>query len=112
MNGVRRVLYRLPELLRAVDVFIVEAEKDADNLLKLGLTATSNLGGSGKWRDEYTESFQAHQHVVVIPDNDEPGRKHANHVAAALSGKVASIKILELPGLPAKGDVLMDSRRG
>lgn len=105
LNGVRRVLYRLPELLRAVDVFIVEGEKDVESLAAIGLTATCNPGGAGKWRPEYSESFKAHQHVVVIPDNDEPGRTHAVDVAAALHGKVASVKILELPGLPEKGDV-------
>ena len=104
LNGVRRPLYRLPEVRRAVDLFIVEGEKDADNLHRLGLTGTTN-GAAGQWRDDHTAGLQVHQHVVIIPDNDDPGRKHAHQVAAALSGKVASIKILELPGLPAKGDV-------
>src|SRR5262249_7323296 len=43
--------------------------------------------------------------VVILPDNDEPGRKHAKQVRDSLVGKAASIRILELDGLPDKGDV-------
>jgi putative DNA primase/helicase len=56
LNGVRRVPYRLPDLLTAdpsQTVFIVEGEKDADRLADLGLLATTNAGGAGKWRDEF-----------------------------------------------------------
>src|SRR5262245_42241363 len=105
LDGVRRVLYRLSEVLCAETVYIVEGEKDVDNLRSIGLTATCNSGGAGKWRPEYAESFKSHQRIVVIPDADEPGRKHAQQVAATLAGKVASLKILELPNLPLKGDV-------
>src|SRR5262249_31994027 len=59
LEGVRRVLYRLPSVLKAVAdgqlVIIVEGEKDADNLAQLGLVATTNAGGSGKWLAEYSE---------------------------------------------------------
>ena len=43
--------------------------------------------------------------LVVLPDNDEPGRRHAEKVAKSLWSKAASIKVLKLPGLPDKGDV-------
>jgi len=107
LNGVRRVLYRLPELLAAdpgETVFVVEGEKDVDRLYSLGLVATTNPGGAGKWRPEYSE-FLRNRHVVIIPDNDAAGRDHAIRVAEALYGKAATLKILELPGLPSKGDV-------
>ncbi len=101
LDGVPRVLYMLPEVLSAVregrTVFVVEGEKDADNLAKLGLCATTNSGGAGKWRDEYSEALRS-AHVVIIPDKDEPGRRHAERVARSLSGKTTSIKIIELPG--------------
>jgi 5S rRNA maturation endonuclease (ribonuclease M5) len=107
MNGVRRVPYRLTELLRADDVFIVEGEKDADNLSTLGFTATTNSGGAGKWKPEYkyAEHFKAHQHVMIFPDNDDAGRKHAQQVAESLTGKVASLKLISLSGLPPKADI-------
>jgi KaiC/GvpD/RAD55 family RecA-like ATPase len=107
LNSVRRVLYRLPELLAAdptEPVFLPEGEKDVQNLTALGLIATCNPSGAGKWRDEYSQALRG-RHVVVLPDYDEPGRKHAQQVAQSLSGVAASVRVVELPGLPAKGDV-------
>ena len=96
----RRVLYRLPQLLdRPEDapVYICEGEKDADALAALGLAATCNPGGAGKWRAEYGESLRDAD-VVVIADADEPGRKHAAQVRTQLDGVAASVRVLELPG--------------
>jgi hypothetical protein len=101
LKGVRRVLYRLPEVLEAVRkgvmVYIVEGEKDADNLVKLGLVATTSPMGAGKWKPEYSETLTG-ANVVILPDTDEPGRKHAAQVAQSLAGKAKSIKVVELPG--------------
>ena len=60
--------------------------------------------GAGKWRDSYSEYLRGAK-CVILPDNDDPGRKHAQQVARSLYGKAASVKVLELPGLPEKGDV-------
>ena len=103
MQGVERTIYRLPEVLKADEVLIVEGEKDADSLSELGFTATTNPGGAEKWRDDYSEYLKGKQ-VVIIPDNDEPGRNHAAQVACSLAGIASSIKIINLPDLPAKGD--------
>lgn len=109
------VLYRLPELKTAIAqgavVFVVEGEKDADRLATLGLVATCNIEGAAKseqrakWRAEYTIQLAGAAGVVLIPDNDEPGRAHMRHVANQLRGNVKSIKWLELPDLPDRGDV-------
>lgn len=108
LKGVEPVLYRLPELLRAVrvgeTVYIMEGEKDADGLAVAGLAATTSPMGAGKWRAVYSETLRG-ANVVVLPDNDEAGRKHAEQVARSLSDKAASVKVLELPDLPDKGDV-------
>jgi hypothetical protein len=107
LKGVPIVPYRLKELLDAppeVEVYVVEGEKDADNLRAIGLTATTNAGGAGKWRKEHSEVLRGRK-VVVLPDNDEPGLKHAQLVAASLQGIAASVKVVLLPGLPPKGDV-------
>jgi hypothetical protein len=105
MQGVERVLYRLPELAGADEVFVCEGEKDADALAALGCTATCNAGGAGKWKPEYSESL-AGKRCIIIPDADEPGRKHAELVAASLAGKAAWVGIIELPaavnGRPVK----------
>jgi len=105
LNGITRVLYRLRELLTGQDpVFICEGEKDVDNVRSLGLTATTNPMGAGKWLDIYNPCL-AGRDVVILPDNDMPGTDHAKQVAHSLFGTAKSIKVLMLPDLPVKGDV-------
>ncbi|MGB2974288.1 MAG: VapE domain-containing protein, partial [Candidatus Competibacter sp.] len=109
------VLYRLPELKAAIKegktVFVVEGEKDADKLAALGLAATTNIEGAAqpnqraKWRAEYTDQLAGAARVVLLPDNDAPGRAHMAHIAGQMAGRVADLRILELSGLPEKGDV-------
>lgn len=99
LGDVRRVLYRLPEVLAASDVLIVEGEKDVETARKLGFVATTNMGGAGKWKAEYSASLLA-KDVTVIADADEPGRNHARQVASALYLRAASLKVIEkLPSL-------------
>lgn len=101
MGDTPRVLYRLPELLAADPadpVFIVEGEKDVDNLRKLGLTATCNPGGAGKWSKLSDDSALEGRNVVIISDKDDAGRKHAADVSSRLQGRAASIRTIELPG--------------
>jgi hypothetical protein len=106
-KGIVPVLYNLPILCvadPAQTVWIVEGEKDADRLGGLGLLATTSPMGAGKWH-RVDSSPLAGRPCVAIGDNDEDGRNHVQAVAADLHGKAASVKILELPGLPEKGDV-------
>lgn len=108
ISGVRRVLYRLPELIEtdpSKPVFVVEGEKHVDRLRSLGLTAACNPFGAGKWRSEYCESLRD-RNVVILPDNDGPGLKHGDQVAELLQGIACSIKVLVLPRLPPKGDII------
>jgi hypothetical protein len=107
LDGVRRVLYRLPDLLAAPldrTVYVVEGEKDADRVRSFGLVATTNPMGAGKWSDEYSE-YLRDRHIVILPDNDQAGHDHAQKVALSLNGVAATVKIVALPGLPDKGDV-------
>jgi hypothetical protein len=107
LKGVRRVLYRLPELLasdRAEIVFVPEGEKDVDRLRSIGLVATCNPMGAGKWHQDFNQYLRGRR-VVAIEDNDEEGRKHAAAVSRSLSAVSALVGVLRLPGLPAKGDV-------
>ncbi len=106
LKDVRLVLYRLPELLgrNSETVFVCEGEKDVHCLEAWGLLATCNPMGAGKWRAEYSESIRGRA-VVILPDNDEAGWRHAAVVAAALLTVSASVRVVELPGLPEKGDV-------
>jgi DNA primase len=107
LEGVRCVLYRLPELIRATMqdwVFIVEGEKDSDRLWEMAFPATTCPMGAGKWDSQYNQYFKGRL-VVIIPDNDRVGKEHAEQVASALFGVAGQVRIVELPGLPEKGDV-------
>ena len=83
---------------------MVEGEKDANNLHRIGITATCNNGGAGKFSQELAKWFDG-KHVAVLADFDAPGREHALKVAELLSTVAATVKIIELPRLPPKGDV-------
>lgn len=102
------VPYRLPDVIAANKagdtIYIVEGEKDADTLATHGITATCNVGGAGKWTENLNGWF-ASAHVIVLPDNDEPGLAHAAQVRDHLQGIAETVRIVELPGLPDKGDV-------
>jgi putative DNA primase/helicase len=107
-EGVEKVLYRLPELLDAVKtgktIFLVEGEKDVDRLCNMGLRATTNQGGAAKWAPHYSQVFKGAK-VIIIPDNDAAGEKHVTTVAPQLKTVGASVRVLNLPDLPEKGDV-------
>jgi putative DNA primase/helicase len=108
LDGVRRVLYRLPDVL-ATDgpVWIVEGEKDADALWRIGCVATTRaMGAKSAWLPEYTWALTGRA-VYVVPDNDQAGRDGAAIVAGHLvaTGHVASVGVVHLPGLPDHGDV-------
>jgi putative DNA primase/helicase len=72
LNGVERVLYRLPEVMAAEEVLFVEGEKDADNLHAVGFTATTSSQGAKFWRAELAAPL-AGKRVVVIPDKGYGG---------------------------------------
>jgi KaiC/GvpD/RAD55 family RecA-like ATPase len=108
LKDVRQVPYHLPELLEAIGqertVYIVEGEKDVDRLGRLNIPATCNAGGAGKWRLDFIEHFVGAD-VVIVPDNDDAGRDHADKVARALAPVATRVRLLTLPNLPRKGDV-------
>jgi replicative DNA helicase len=104
LGDVQRVPFRLPKVAAADFVAVVEGEKDVLRLERLGMVATCNSGGAGQFRPELVTHFTGKQ-VAIFSDNDEPGRQHALKVAALIAPVAKSIKIVELPRLPVKGDV-------
>lgn len=109
LNGQAPTIYRLPEVLRAArageTVYITEGEKCADALRRLGLVATTNSGGAGKWRAAYSEHLRGADDVVIFADNDEPGEKHARQVWESVRAIVPAARIVRFPELPPAGDV-------
>ncbi|MEU2288051.1 DUF3987 domain-containing protein [Streptomyces sp. NPDC013178] len=108
VSGIRRVLYRLPEVITQAQaggvVLVVEGEKDVESLAALGVVATCNVGGAGKWHEEYTAALRGASEVVVVADRDEPGRKHAAAVADSVNRAGIPVRILE----PARGKDMTD----
>lgn len=100
LNGARRVLYRLPELLEAITlgqvVYCVEGEKDVDRLAKMGFVATCNYDGAGptKWHESYSDLFTGAD-VIIIADRDEPGYAHARAIYKSMHGKTNSVHIVQ-----------------
>ena len=112
MQGVRYIPYRLDEWLGAdAPVLIPEGERKVDALFDLGFLATCNAGGAGKFSRGFAPYFQD-RHVILLPDNDDAGRNHVRDVAAILEPVASSVRIVELPGLPPKGDVIDWLRAG
>jgi putative DNA primase/helicase len=94
----RQVLYHLREVLEAPIVFVVEGEKDVETLRSHGFVATTNAGGAeAPWLPEFTDSLRGRE-VILIPDNDQPGRQRVIGIARALLGHAARIIVLEPHG--------------
>ncbi len=112
IEGVRIVPFRLPELLEDLAlehaIFVVEGEKDALTLRGLGVPATTNPMGAGKWREDFNGLFRDAD-VVVCGDNDNPGRAHVDLVARNLHGVAKRVRILDLaqfwPGIEEGDDI-------
>ena len=104
IKGVRRVLYRLPDVISAVaegqNIYICEGEKDVEAARALGLVATCNAmgadnGSGNKWLPEFAD-YLINADVVVVPDQDEPGQRHAAWVINTLIGKARNVGRLDV----------------
>lgn len=116
MGDALRVPYRLPEIRAAIEratlkdqdmptVYLVEGERKADKLASWGLVATAVAFGCKGWRKEYADAL-AGCTVIILPDNDDEGRGFAGKAGTDLQGAGCSIRIIDLPGLPPKGDIM------
>lgn len=107
LKNTRLVLYRLGQLVKApMDqwIFLVEGEKDADRLAKLGLMATTSPFGAGNWKSTYADYLKNRQ-VAIVPDHDDAGENYAFQAARSLAQRNAQVRIVRLPNLNDKEDV-------
>ena len=108
VKGTEPLPYRLPELLEDIadgaEVFLVEGEKKVDMLRAVGVPATCNSGGAGKFPDDLVHWFKGAK-VTILADNDDAGREHRGIAGTKLLGVAARVRSLDLPGLPPKGGV-------
>ena len=98
LGDTTRVLYRLQEVQGAVvgkkPIWIVEGEKDADRLHRMGLVATTNCGGAGKWLPHHTDTV-AGAELNIVADKDDPGRAHAAAIRDACTPRGCRVTIWE-----------------
>ena len=106
IKNVDRLPYRLPEIVEHDTVYIVEGEQCADAMWLYGYPTTCNSGGANNWDSNLNQYFKD-KTIIIIPDNDEPGHKHAIKVAEELNGTAKTIKIANIcSNLPEKADVV------
>ena len=111
-------LYRLPELVAQTRIILTEGEKSADRLAVLDLVTTCPPNGASSWDDTWSADLWAMgcRELIVLADNDQAGRTHAERVAAswlAVTGQAdiegrsrGTVKIIVLPG--AAGSDVVD----
>ena len=114
-NGVRRVIYNLPAVIKASVVLIAEGEKDADRLASLGLIAadgspvscTTNPFGAGNWRDEYSQYLKG-KRVVVMGDNDKKGIAHSAAICKSIGELAGELRQITLYPAKLEGEAKQD----
>ncbi|MCE5222074.1 MAG: phage/plasmid primase, P4 family [Clostridium sp.] len=107
----QKILYNLPSVLKGITedktIYIVEGEKDADNLIKNGLIATTTSTGGGvgneKWNDSYSRYFKSAK-VVILPDNDSSGQQFADQVKESILNYCYRVQVLTISNIE-KGDI-------
>lgn len=105
------ILYHFPEIsewiIAGKTIYLPEGELKADRIISKGGAATTSPFGAGrnKWRTEYSKAL-AGAKVIILPDNDKPGHDFAQDKAVSLYGIAKNVKVLELLGLPEKGDIV------
>ena len=104
-----KIPYKLPELLAApthVQVFVCEGEGDTETVRSFGFVATTNSEGANAWPDYFAQYFTGRQTVIIVEDNDDPGRKRTIKIADCLrDAKVPNILVMTFPDVPEGEDI-------
>ncbi|HUU51372.1 MAG TPA: CHC2 zinc finger domain-containing protein, partial [Nitrospinota bacterium] len=106
LNDIRQVLYRLPEVMKANSLWLVEGEKDVDNVHKLGLTVTTAPFGMSNWKPEFAQSLKGKEVRICLDVGAE--REARKRAASILKAGAKEVKIIELPGLDKEGSDISD----
>lgn len=107
LNGMTIPLYNLRKVLECKAdewIYLCEGEKDAESMCARGYVGTTNHAGAKSWAPHLTEQLKD-KRVIIIPDNDEPGRKRVALLTKALSGVVKELSVFMPPGVPEHGDI-------
>ena len=116
VRGCEPLIYNGHKITEADVVIFVEGERKADliNAWKIpdAIAVCLDAGAGSPWKPEYTEVMRGKDKVIIIPDNDEAGEKYAMMVAKQVSETADKIKIIKLPDLAEKEDVVDWVRHG
>lgn len=107
----RRPLFRRVDLLAVAEpsmVVVVGGEKAAEAAAGMGLVATTCAGGEKAVRETDWAPLSRFARVVVSIDNDPAGHEYGALVSAAIKAlsPAPAVRILLLPDLPPKGDIV------
>lgn len=111
-SDVKHGLFRLAEMREEAGddtvIFLPEGEKDVETLREMGLVATTNSGGAKNWSNEIAEAFRGRD-VVILLDNDDPGRERGTIIGLTLAGVARRTRVLDIAsiwdGAPKGADV-------
>lgn len=106
LNGIRQVLYHMPEVFKSETVWILEGEKDADNVRKLGLVATTAPFGMVNWKPEFSRSLKNKKVIICLDVGTE--KEAGKRAASILKAGASNVKCVELPGLEKEGEDISD----
>ena len=104
LNGMVTPLYNLQQVIASDLIYLCEGEKDAETLISHNLTATTNNNGATSWAKHWTDQLK-NKTVIIIPDNDEAGKKRVQILTKALHGVVKELRVFMPDGVPEKGDI-------
>lgn len=104
LNGMQVPLYNIQQVQSSSVVYLCEGEKDAETLITRGYCATTNHAGAKSWHKDYTETLR-NKTVIIIPDNDDAGRKRIDILTNALRASVNELYIFTPDGVEEHGDI-------
>ena len=101
VKGLKRLLYRLPEVLAAAkrrdEIWVVEGERDVETCESFGIVATTVANGSGvKFTPDFVAPFHGAARVRIIADCDDSGRRAAWARRDAIQKVVADVRVIDL----------------
>lgn len=101
-------LHTIGPVVKESLVFVVEGEKCATAIISLGLSCVTSPGGAGSASKADWAPLSGTDRVIILPDNDDPGRMYGREVCERLRllKKPPKVHAFPLPDLPVKGDFI------
>jgi hypothetical protein len=100
-----QVFYHLPEVVKAETVWLVEGEKDCDNVRTLGLIATTGPFGKSNWQPQFTRALAGKKVMICM---DIGAEVEAEDRARKIASVAKEVRIIRLPGLDKTGQDISD----